>query len=165
MEIENSSSSSSSSSAGAAAAGHVDTSGWKAAVGTMQYKPHQTQPTPSPGAGDRVFYESLYRENPSSDMGLIWCMEHGVFLIDEHTRLIPRYLEAKSRKRAGGGGAGITSPMKSSSSSSSAVAGVKAPKSGATSKADKGRIIDSTAGPSDIGMSVGGTEGIGTMTL
>ena len=31
------------------------------------------------GAGERVFYESLFGEKPSSEMALVWCVEHGVF--------------------------------------------------------------------------------------
>ena len=91
--------------AGAAAGGGarlVDTSAWKAAVGTPAYKAHQTSPTPSPGAGDRVFYESLFRELPSSDMALIWCIEHGVFLPEEHARLVGKYLAAKAHHKKGG---------------------------------------------------------------
>ena len=34
---------------------------WRAALGADASKPGQVQPTPSPGAGERVFYESLYR--------------------------------------------------------------------------------------------------------
>lgn len=33
---------------------------------TRYTKPGQTLPTPSPGSGDRVFYESLLKENPDS---------------------------------------------------------------------------------------------------
>ena len=34
--------------------------------------------TPSPGNGDRVFYETLLEQNPSSEMAQKWCVHHGV---------------------------------------------------------------------------------------
>ncbi|KAK8819513.1 hypothetical protein WA556_002502 [Blastocystis sp. ATCC 50177/Nand II] len=43
------------------------------------FKSGQTKPTPSPGCGDRVFYESLYKQNPNSFIALKWCIEYGVF--------------------------------------------------------------------------------------
>ena len=34
--------------------------------------------TPSPGNGDRVFYETLLEQNPASEMAQKWCVHHGV---------------------------------------------------------------------------------------
>jgi hypothetical protein len=44
----------------------------------LPYKEGQKKPTPPPADATRVFYESLYRQNPQSKMGLIWCIQHGV---------------------------------------------------------------------------------------
>lgn len=35
----------------------------------------QRHPIPPPAASDRVFYESLYRENPGSELALVWLIE------------------------------------------------------------------------------------------
>jgi hypothetical protein len=40
-------------------------------------KPGQQFATPSPGAADRVFYESLLAEKPESELALDWCIKHG----------------------------------------------------------------------------------------
>jgi hypothetical protein len=161
-----SSSSSSAASVSYAPAKAVDTSGWAGARGSLQFKPHQNVATPSPGAGDRVFYESLYRENPASAMALIWCIEHGVFLPEEHNRLVPCYLEAKQAKRTGGGGGAgagagsMASPAKPGRPGG--VGGVKAP--AGRKSVGAGVVIDNTAN-ADVGMSVGGSEGVGTMNF
>ena len=34
--------------------------------------------TPSPGNGDRVFYETLLEQRPDSEMAQKWCVHHGV---------------------------------------------------------------------------------------
>jgi hypothetical protein len=41
-------------------------------------KPGQKYPTPSQGSADRVFYESLYRQKPQSEMAQDWCIAYGV---------------------------------------------------------------------------------------
>lgn len=44
--------------------------------------------TPSPGAGDRVFYESLYAEKGiKSEMAVKWVIEHGLLPAAEHEKL------------------------------------------------------------------------------
>lgn len=35
-------------------------------------KPGQKYPTPTPGNGDRVFYETLFRQRPDSEMAQEW---------------------------------------------------------------------------------------------
>ncbi|KAA0151485.1 hypothetical protein FNF27_08067 [Cafeteria roenbergensis] len=60
----------------------------------------QRMPTPSPGSGDRVFYESLYKENPASNMAVVWMVEHGVFSKDVAQAMAPRYEEAKLAMKA-----------------------------------------------------------------
>lgn len=37
-----------------------------------ELKPGQKFPTPTPGFGDRVFYETLYRQKPDSEMAQEW---------------------------------------------------------------------------------------------
>jgi hypothetical protein len=46
-------------------------------------KPGQKHPTPTPGVGDRVFYETLLRQRPDSVMAQEWC----VFLLGVRPRV------------------------------------------------------------------------------
>jgi hypothetical protein len=39
-----------------------------------ELKPGQKFPTPTPGFGDRVFYETLLRQRPESAMAQEWCV-------------------------------------------------------------------------------------------
>ena len=39
---------------------------------TEEHKPGQKHPTPTPGVGDRVFYETLLRQRPDSAMAQEW---------------------------------------------------------------------------------------------
>ena len=41
-------------------------------------KDGQKNPTPTPGNGDRVFYETLLKQRPDSVMAQEWCMYNGV---------------------------------------------------------------------------------------
>ena len=51
-------------------------------------KSGQKLATPSPGAGDRVFYESLYAEKGiKSEMAVRWIIEHGILPGPEHEKL------------------------------------------------------------------------------
>ena len=43
----------------------------------VEQKPGQRNPQPSPGASDRVFYETLYEENPDSLMALKFVVYNG----------------------------------------------------------------------------------------
>lgn len=143
----------------------IDTAQWRAALGAQTYKPHQSHPTPSPGSGDRVFYESLYREDPSNEMALLWCIEHGVFLPEEHEAVLPAYERAKSGRKkgsAGGGGAAVASAA-SPKPRGAAVPGVKKPTAGAKKRAAE--VQDSSAVPVDAGMAHGGMEMVGAMTF
>jgi hypothetical protein len=47
-----------------------------------ELKPGQKFPTPTPGLGDRVFYESLLRQRPESVMAQDWYETRNTF-IDE----------------------------------------------------------------------------------
>ena len=45
----------------------------------VELKAHQKFVSPSPGAGDRVFYETLWNEKGLlSPMASIWMLEHGL---------------------------------------------------------------------------------------
>jgi hypothetical protein len=61
----------------------------------------QKFPTPSPGSGARVFYETLLREKPDCEMAMVWCVEHGVAL-GGGENLYKRLLELRARKEKGG---------------------------------------------------------------
>ena len=52
------------------------------------------------GAGIRVFYESLYRQKPTSVMALLWCVEHGVFPEEEAPKRYQEYLRLKGKAPA-----------------------------------------------------------------
>ena len=58
-------------------------------------KPGQRYPTPSPGNGDRVFYESLYQQNKASEMAQEWCVAYGILPDDEAREL---YIQINKRK-------------------------------------------------------------------
>ena len=49
-----------------------------AAAATAFKLPGQRYPTPSPGNGDRVFYETLIEQRPDSEMAQEWCVYYGV---------------------------------------------------------------------------------------
>ena len=51
-------------------------------------KPGQTEPTPTPGDGDRVFYETLLHQRPDSMMAQEWCVKYGVLPAPEAERLL-----------------------------------------------------------------------------
>ena len=59
----------------------------------------QRYPTPSPGAGPRVFYESCFKENPKSNMSLVWLIEHGVFSAEEAQKRKGAFEKAKLAMR------------------------------------------------------------------
>mmetsp|Transcript_21105 Transcript_21105/g.43433 ORF Transcript_21105/g.43433 Transcript_21105/m.43433 type:complete len:107 (-) Transcript_21105:72-392(-) len=78
-------------------------------------KPGQKYPTPTPGFGDRVFYESLLKQRQDSEMAQDWCLNHGILSHKKGAKLLIIVTERKRRQRLG-----ITGPSKSSKSSSSA---------------------------------------------
>lgn len=51
-------------------------------------KPGQKHPTPTPGNGDRVFYETLYRQRPDSEMAQEWCVLPATSLFDYRIALL-----------------------------------------------------------------------------
>ncbi len=62
-----------------------------------------------------MFYESLYREKPTAEIAIKWCVEHGVFLPDEQERVYKDYARIVSKEKskalfaASGAGAGAGS--------------------------------------------------------
>jgi hypothetical protein len=112
---------------------------------TDQLKPGQKHPTPTKGFGDRVFYETLLRQNPNSEMAQDWCVAYGVLSIQEAEKLYKLVLKRKNK-------------VPSASASKT--------KSGGNSKVVKNKkrkVVKEEA--DDVGMDVGGSEGIGGVTL
>eukprot|EP00590_Aulacoseira_subarctica_P006875 CAMPEP_0172417676 /NCGR_PEP_ID=MMETSP1064-20121228/4208_1 /TAXON_ID=202472 /ORGANISM="Aulacoseira subarctica , Strain CCAP 1002/5" /LENGTH=131 /DNA_ID=CAMNT_0013156165 /DNA_START=29 /DNA_END=421 /DNA_ORIENTATION=+ len=107
-----------------------------------ELKPGQKYPTPTPGFADRVFYETLLRQRPGSEMAQEWCVSYGVLPDDEAIKLYDKVMKRKKIKTGG-------SPSKSE---------VAAAKN--TKKRKTNNIHDDVA--VDVGMQVGGEEGIGT---
>merc|ERR1712196_217835 len=85
-----------------------------AAEQLLDFKIGQRKVTPPPGAGDRVFYESLYRQRPSSFMALKWCVEYGVLDESEVKAAVALLEKRKAELKQGLTG---SSAAKSSSSS------------------------------------------------
>ena len=54
------------------------------------FKEGQKKPTPPPAEATRVFYESLFKQNPDSKMALLWCVQHGVLEGDELKKALKR---------------------------------------------------------------------------
>ncbi len=114
-------------------------------------KPGMRYPMESPGSGDYVFYQTLYQENPSSRMALVWCIEHGVFDKDTAGKLQKSYLKAKQEMIK------INRHGASSSSSSSSSSGQPRKK--------KQKVTIQGDIQVDAGLSVTIGEGIGSMTM
>ena len=53
----------------------------------VQFKTGQKYPTPSPGSGDRVFYETLLQQRPDSEMAQDWCLSYGVLSTEKAAQL------------------------------------------------------------------------------
>lgn len=70
--------------------------------------PGQKYATPSPGNGDRVFYESLLEQNPESPMAQEWCVAYGVLSEDRALKL----LVIINKRKDGNGGKSTISPKK-----------------------------------------------------
>ena len=111
-------------------------------------KKGQRYPTESPGSGDYVFYDTLYKENPESVMALVWCIEHGVFSKEVAKQLHPKYLKAKEvyiqRNKTGarGGASNASVPAKK-----------------------KRKLKQAREVTVDAGMSIAVSEGVGSMNF
>mmetsp|Transcript_42 Transcript_42/g.59 ORF Transcript_42/g.59 Transcript_42/m.59 type:complete len:116 (-) Transcript_42:52-399(-) len=106
----------------------------------------QKHPTPTPGNGDRVFYETLYKERPTSEMAQEWCVAYGVLSEEEAAKVHKQILKRKGLKKA-------------SSSSQS-----PPPKSSAGTKKKKAKKVLNDV-EYDAGMGAGGDEGIGVAAI
>ncbi|KAL7534534.1 hypothetical protein ACHAXR_006277 [Thalassiosira sp. AJA248-18] len=110
-------------------------------------KPGQRFPTPTPGNGDRVFYETLLAQRPKSEIAQEWCLAYGV--MDEMQAKTA--FKAMTKRKASRG----KSPPPPSSSTS---------KSSGKKKKKKGKkVLDDVE--FDAGMDAGGDEGIGMAAL
>jgi hypothetical protein len=107
----------------------------------------QKHPTPTPGNGDRVFYETLYKQRPDSEMAQEWCVNYGVLSEEEAAKLYKKITKRKAAIKSSG-----------SSSSSSPVKSEKKKK-----KKAKKVLLDDVE--FDAGMGAGGDEGIGMGAL
>jgi len=113
-----------------------------------ELKPGQKHPTPTPGFGDRVFYESLFRQRPDSIMAQEWCIAYGVLPVEEASALHSQLLAYKKK----GGVLTMISPVKSSPVEPQ----TKKRKTG-TGKKRKSDDVSI-----DVGLQISGGEGIGT---
>jgi hypothetical protein len=55
----------------------------------------QKHPTPTPGFGDRVFYETLLKQRPDSYMAQEWCVAYGVLPREQASQLYKQIMERK----------------------------------------------------------------------
>jgi uncharacterized protein YycO len=106
----------------------------------VELKPGQKFPTPTRGFGDRVFYETLLKQNPDSEMAQEWCVNYGVLLRSEAERLYKIIMKRKGK-------------VVQNSSSKSDVKKKKKVKKEIKEDVD------------DIGMNVGGDEIVGGVTM
>lgn len=121
-------------------------------------KPGQKYPTPSPGNGDRVFYETLLAQRPDSEMAQDFVLAYGILDLEEAQKLNIKVAKRKGKP--------APSPMKkpasqsSSSSSSSKVVKVETKKE---PTARKRKTTIEGDGVEDTGMETGTMwEGSGT---
>lgn len=114
--------------------------------GATKQKIGQKHPTPTPGNGDRVFYETLYRQRPDSEMAQEWCVNYGVLPEEEAAKLYKKIMKRKAAVKSAGGS---SSPARKKSASSSKKKGKK--------------VLDDVE--FDAGMGAGGDEGIGIGAL
>ncbi|CAM9867177.1 unnamed protein product, partial [Ectocarpus fasciculatus] len=63
------------------------------------FKTGQKYPTPSPGSGERVFYETLLEQKPTSEMAQDWCVAYGVLEEQRAAKLYTMILNRKGKKK------------------------------------------------------------------
>eukprot|EP00924_Labyrinthula_sp_SR-Ha-C_P007167 snap_masked-scaffold_8-processed-gene-11.6-mRNA-1 protein AED:0.06 eAED:0.06 QI:0/-1/0/1/-1/1/1/0/88 len=68
-------------------------------IGAIKFKVGQKRETPPPASGSRVFYESLYKENPKSFMALKWVVEHGVLPEDQCKAAVKQLEKMKLKQK------------------------------------------------------------------
>jgi len=55
------------------------------------FKEGQKFPTPIQADSTRAFYESLIQEKPESKIAIRYCIEYGIFPVDEHNRILLKF--------------------------------------------------------------------------
>mmetsp|Transcript_13760 Transcript_13760/g.19375 ORF Transcript_13760/g.19375 Transcript_13760/m.19375 type:complete len:110 (+) Transcript_13760:203-532(+) len=105
-------------------------------------KPGQKFPTPTPGVGDRVFYETLLRQRPKSEMAQEWCVNYGVLPEAEAKKFSK--LVAERKKKKGSSVSAASAPPKKKR------------------KVTKTKILNDDA---DQDMQMGGPERVGSTVL
>lgn len=111
---------------------------------SSELKPGQKHTTPTRGHGDRVFYETLLKQKPSSTMAQEWCVNYGVLSREEASKLYKVVMKRKGK------------PIPSSSNSKSSKTSTKKRKMKVKSEHDEAI---------DVGLSAGGDEGMGTVAM
>jgi len=111
-------------------------------------KPGQKFPTPTRGFGDRVFYETLLRQNPASAMAQEWCVHNGVLPEQEASKLYKIVLKRRGKSVASVG-----------------VAGGKRKGGGSSGGGKKKKAIILSDNDGGLGVGVGVIEGIGTAVI
>merc|ERR1712146_342593 len=61
------------------------------------FKEGQRNMTPPVADPTRGFYESLLGENPDSKIAIKFCVEFGVFPLEQHTKLLKKYNHLKDK--------------------------------------------------------------------
>ena len=64
----------------------------------LNFKTGQRYTTPSPGSGDRVFYETLLEQKPDSEMAQDWCVAYGVLDEERAAKLYSKILNRKVKR-------------------------------------------------------------------
>lgn len=95
----------------------------------IQWKPGQKFPTPSPGNGDRVFYETLFQQRPDSEMAQEWVLTYGILSAEDAQKLMD-----KMNRRKNGGSSNAGKVMKSPERKPSSAAPAKSTTNGRKSK-------------------------------
>merc|ERR1712228_965922 len=63
-------------------------------------KAGQKKDTPGDMNGNFIFYDSLFKERPNSQMAQIWLMEHGCFSDKKQLALAKKFGKTQSAKKA-----------------------------------------------------------------
>ena len=137
---------------------HTTTHGTK-----INLKTGQKYPTPTPGHADRVFYESLFEQNPNSFMAMEYCINYGILDEEIVAKIYSQYIKLKAKVKANGGmlpSSGLSSKSKSSSKSSTGTTSIMENKKSKKRKV----VVDMDDAMGDTGFDDGNAyEGVGTI--
>lgn len=100
---------------------------------------------------DRVFYETLLKQNPNSEMAQDWCLAYGILEFDEAKKLNDYVMKRKGKNGANGAkkNGNTSSPQKKPPASSNNGGGAK-------TKAKRAKIIDDDGVEVDSGIGLKG---------